>query len=379
MADPGLLAGIGAGLQGAVGGFATSQELQRRALENKQRQQALGFQQQAEMLGHGLEKDENGNLRLNANAQKEQEVKGLMAQNAIDESDKDSSRSANKRAFIKGLMNSASQGSGDTNVPDTMSGSELDENKTLLGDVLKGTYGMQGRQMTSDRVGQSNDIKRDNLNERKNQNAVHAGLAFENDPIMKQTKQTTNSLNRALSIANGNTPVTSQNFNMLQQDLINAVAPGGAATEGKVNRELVDTLAGKLNELNTKFGNIQDLRKEQPQVFGQLVSLIKQVKSDYGQAQQERAQDLADAFKYSTNSRLQNTVNDKKSRYLQNDPANSSDQGLLNKATGATGGGNSGPTGNAGLSAQDQQAITWASANKSDPRAQKILQLHGMQ
>jgi hypothetical protein len=114
------------------------------------------------------------------------------------------------------------------------------------------------------------------------------GASFDKDQLMKNLNNTNNNLDRATSMMNGKTPITNKNFALLQQDMINAMAPGGAATEGKVNREMVTTLAGTLNDLNAKFGDIKDLRNEQPQVFAQLQGLISQVKNDYAKAAHDR-------------------------------------------------------------------------------------------
>ena len=146
---------------------------------------------------------------------------------------------------------------------------------------------------------------------RRNQMVANAGASFDKDPILKQVTTTNNSLDRAMSMMNGSTPITGKNFALLQQDMINAMAPGGAATEGKVNREMVETLAAKLNNLMTQFGSVQDLRKEQPQVFDQLKSLINQVREDYNSAGKQRTTELAANFTDIPDPLVQSTVNRK--------------------------------------------------------------------
>lgn len=146
---------------------------------------------------------------------------------------------------------------------------------------------------------------------RTNKLISDAGASFDKDPILKQVTTTNNSLDRATSIMNGKTPVTGKNFALLQQDMINAMAPGGAATEGKVNREMVQTLAAELNDVQARFGTIKDLRVEQPQVFKQLQSLINQVKQDYNQAGLSRTAELEANFKYVPEPMIQDTVKNK--------------------------------------------------------------------
>jgi hypothetical protein len=150
---------------------------------------------------------------------------------------------------------------------------------------------------------------------RRNQVISNAGAAFDKDPILKQITTTNNSLDRATSIMNGTTPVTGKNFALLQQDMISAMAPGGAATEGKVNREMVETLSSQLNDLQTRFGSINDLRKEQPQVFAQLQSLINQVKHDYSLAGRQRVSEIATNYQDVPDDLVRNTV-DRKSGML---------------------------------------------------------------
>jgi hypothetical protein len=133
-------------------------------------------------------------------------------------------------------------------------------------------------------------------NVRGQQLIARAGEAFDKDPILKQVQGTNNSLDRALSIMNGTTPVTAKNFALLQQDMINAMAQGGAATEGKVNREMVETLATKLNELQQFGGSIKDLRKDNPELFAQLKDTIEKVQSDYGRAGMDRAADIHSSY-----------------------------------------------------------------------------------
>ena len=89
------------------------------------------------------------------------------------------------------------------------------------------------------------------------------------------------------------------------------MAPGGAATEGKVNREMVQTLASQLNNLQQRFGSIQDLRKEQPEVFSQLKGLVEQVKHDYNIAGKQRTTEIAANFTDIPDSLVQSTVNRK--------------------------------------------------------------------
>jgi len=356
--DWGLLQGIGEGLKGAVSGYQDQR--------NFGIQQALmRRQQQAQDLTQGFQTDDQGNLSFTPEMQIQKNLQAQQAKDKLDEMDPDSTRSKTGLLAIKSSLNSVKPGLGDQTIQDGMSLSDAKEiSGNILKPVISGNYGMMGRQMSNDRMQQNVDLKRDALTERQNINATNAGQAYEKDPILHQLKNTTNSLNRALSIANGDTPVTAQNFNMLQQDLINAVAPGGVATEHKVDRELVDTLASKLNEVKSKFGDIQDLRTAQPQVFKQLKDLMNQVKQDYSQAMSDQAKNIHDSYSVSTNPKVQQVNDLKFKNYSQNA------QGLMQ------------PTPDnvpASAHPQDSVAIQWAKAHPDDPRAIQILKVNGVQ
>lgn len=154
-------------------------------------------------------------------------------------------------------------------------------------------------------------------NTRQNKMISDAGAAFTNDKYLGQMMNTKNNLDRAVSMIEGKTPVTAKNFAILQMDMINAMAPGGAATEGKVNREMVETLSTKLNEIQQKGGNIQDLRKQDPALFAQLKQLITQIHGDYDHALADRTEDIAARFKFVPDDAVQNTVAEMKDRYLK--------------------------------------------------------------
>ena len=68
---------------------------------------------------------------------------------------------------------------------------------------------------------------------RRNQLIANSGKDFDQDKTLTQLANTNNSLDRATSIMNGKAPITGKNFALLQQDMINAMAPGGAANRGK--------------------------------------------------------------------------------------------------------------------------------------------------
>jgi hypothetical protein len=105
--------------------------------------------------------------------------------------------------------------------------------------------------------------------------AAGAGKDIQDDSIIKPLVNSSNSLVRSMSILNNpNKPVTTKDLNLAYNDYINAVAAGGAATEGKINRELPDTWAQDFNLLKQKAGVNDDLR--QSPAGQQLISMLKE-------------------------------------------------------------------------------------------------------
>lgn len=147
---------------------------------------------------------------------------------------------------------------------------------------------------------------------RSEDQAFRAGSAFTHDKINTQLQGTMNSLDRAISMLdNKDIPITAKSFAVLQQDMINAMAPGGAATEGKVHRELTEPLAAQLNNLQLKFGDVQDLRPAMPEIVENLRQMMGAVKSDYQEAMQKQAGKIASTYVGSKNPMLKQVVKNK--------------------------------------------------------------------
>ncbi len=160
------------------------------------------------------------------------------------------------------------------------------------------------------------------LEETKNQNAAEAGQKFENDPILKASKGSINSLTRSVSILdNPNKPVTTKDLNLAYTDYINAVANGGAATEGKISRELPETFEQTWNEVKQKGGTNDDLRKSPAgaELIDMLRENIHTVNKDLKGAISDQAKNLGQSFGSNTNPKVQKTVADKLKTYTQPD------------------------------------------------------------
>lgn len=161
------------------------------------------------------------------------------------------------------------------------------------------------------------------LDETTNQNASQAGAAFEHDKIISLAKTNLNSLIRSISILdNPDKPVTAKDLNLAYTDYINAVAAGGAATEGKIVRELPDTWATEWNTLKQKAGENDDLR--QSPGGASLINMLRQnigtVRNDLGSAVAEQARNVHQNYQSNTNPKVRQTVDAKLAEYQKYAP-----------------------------------------------------------
>ena len=152
------------------------------------------------------------------------------------------------------------------------------------------------------------------------QNAAN-GFAnhVDNDSILKLSRNNLNSLDRSTSILNkpSDQPVTSKDLNLAYNDYINAVSAGGAATEGKIARELPETFEQKLNEIKQKFGDNSDLRSDPSgrALISLLSKNISTVKGDISNAVSDRANDYFNSGINSPNPYVQNMAKQKLQHY----------------------------------------------------------------
>lgn len=162
------------------------------------------------------------------------------------------------------------------------------------------------------------------VEEIKNGAATAAGHAFEADPIILNSKKNLNSIEKSQSILNDpKAPVTGKAFNLAYNDYINATAPGGAATEGKVNRELPETFATQWNTLQQKLGDNADLRKD-PQGKA-LIDILKQnistVRRDMKSQISDQAKSLHSNYQSTSNEKVKQVADSKLKQYTAPDPA----------------------------------------------------------
>lgn len=222
------------------------------------------------------------------------------------------------------------------------------------------------------------------LEETKGQNAARAGQAFETDKVIVPLKKNLNGLQRGEDMLNGKLPLTTSLINAVGQDFINSLTADNSATEGKVNRELVETFTEKWNRFKQKMGDEPDLRKEEPKVVEQLRNMIGEVKGSYANAIGDQALNIHDSYKDHPNAGVREVVKNKLAKYNpkayaeiygdQQGPQQGNG-GMLKPTPGLL------PNGpqpqSSGLSDEDMAALNWASANPKDKRAAEIMQRLG--
>lgn len=322
--DGGLLQGLAEGLKSGFGAYQTERSyqdkkrqdaeelaLKKRASDLQQKQYDAGiFEKGVVEKPPGADGTSGGFAYTpDVQAKKDYETAGY---------DPNSERSQRSNQIAAGVLNSASPGMGKI-IPKGTSATELAEGeKGFLGKAVTGGFGTQGRALTSERIKGSNDARAAALDERKNVNAANAGKEFEHDPIIKVSKTNLNSLTRSQSILdNPNKPVTAKDLNLAYTDYINAVAAGGAATEGKINRELPETWATEFNNFKAKGGEFDDLRKST--TGAKLINMLKEnistVRSDIQQAAADQALSIHGIYSANTNQKVQDTIKNKLKAY----------------------------------------------------------------
>lgn len=368
MADLGLMqiyGGIGQGFQNAVSGYfqqRQAMETQRRMSEDqamRQKQMELGA------LNNGYKPDENGNWVPTPEKQLALQQQQVQYQQQQKLQDPSSQESQNLRQLNRASMDQLyGQGAGEKMIPETMSGAQLQTsgNEGLLKSMASSYGGLMGKQAMAQAIGQRTnvaqqglDLRKQGLDLRQQEQGLRVNRQQTQDPVMVQLTKTSNSLNRGVDLLNGKQPVTATTLRMAQQDLINSVA-GGAATEGKVNREMIDDFNTTLNGLAQKFGAQKDLRESDPKTVEYIKQLMNQIKMDFDDAKSNRSKELGAGLGSIKNPYVQDVL---KSNQAQYQPAQ---RGLIQPQ----------------ITPEDQQAISWAQSNPNDPRAQKILQMHGV-
>lgn len=205
MADLGLLAGLAEGIKQGLGAYQD----QKRYIEDqalKKRQLALQEQTaQAGLYDKGLEVGAEGKLQP---MQATQFEKDLAA-----------------KTYARALP-------GEQLPTEELTRRDISEGG-LLKTAITGGFGAQGRELSNQRMLQNIELQKEKIALGKQRianaeshSASDAGKQFDTDTILKTSTNTSNSLDRALSMLTGKATLTAKNMAIAQQDMINAMAPG---------------------------------------------------------------------------------------------------------------------------------------------------------
>ncbi len=166
------------------------------------------------------------------------------------------------------------------------------------------------------------DLQRSRFGETQSQNAAKAGKDIEEDPVNKDAAQARQSLSRGKSLLNGKNPLTYNNLNAVQQDVISGMTKGGQSSEGKVNREMQESWIGRWNNLKAKagqYGNDNDIRKQDPGLYKQIQDLLNEVDGSIAHNMAERTKSLATSYGQTSNKKQKAVVDQKIKQYSASD------------------------------------------------------------
>ncbi len=247
---------------------------------------------------------------------------------------------------------------------------EYDENGNLTGvsvdpaslNMMKIRNQNEQRQATRDMQGRRLDLMGRRFEEVQSQNAAGAGNKITDDKIITDLTASRNSLASGRRLLDGKSPLTYNNLNAVQQDVINGMTRGAQSSEGKVSREMQESWIGRWNNLKAKageYGEDNDIRTQDPGLYKQIKGLLDEVDNSSAKNISARTKALASSYGQTSNKR-QKAIVEKK---VQDADAEANPEGLVGK-------GLVNPPGLVG----GQPAQTTA----PDPDAVKYAQMHGM-
>jgi hypothetical protein len=230
----------------------------------------------------------------------------------------------------------------------------INKNPILADAIKEDTEGKRMNAMMM-RMQASQGIQQQRLNLQGEKFAAAAGKDVESS--VKPFKTVLNSLGKSESILNGTEPVTVTDLANAQQDYINSIAAGGAATEGKTNREMVSDFPMLLNKFEQKFGTQADIRKSDPALVDHLKAMIQKVKGDVNGQMTQQQQATAGNYAASDNQKVKDTIAGKNKLYGQGYQPTSLDT----------------PPAQGQMDPQDAEALKYAKENRGSADAQRIL------
>lgn len=226
------------------------------------------------------------------------------------------------------------------------------------------TYDLQ-----KDRLG----LMQNRFSEVQSQNAIKAGKEIEGDELIKNYQKSRDSLDRGRQLLNGKVPLTYNNLNVVQQDIIDAMTKGSQSSEGKVNREMQHSWIGKWNDLRARAGNYgenNDIRKQDPGLAQQISGLLEEVDSSVAKNMAARYARVRTNYGQSSNPKVKRTIEEKDKAF---EPDGKVQQGLVGQTPLEKAASTAPPA-----QAKDPKIEQFAKANNLDyATAQGILRKRG--
>lgn len=292
MAD--LWGGLASGIDKGLDAYRQQNQIN---VDNKRKDLA----QKISAAQGGFTYDDQGNVSRTPEGQAELDSKTAEAQRQKDAYDPNSDYSQRTRDFTRGLLKASGTGF-DSAITDNMTAADIKDasDKGLLGTGVKGYYGMQGRMLTSDRIGESNDIKRQGLDLRKQNQAIQAASVYDNDPILKSNDQRLQSVGIAKHTLENNQKITPQMLEEIQTDVARAIAGGSSSGVGEREATKFHSVQQDFTNLMQRITNKPE-DVDSPEVKQYLHGVLVRLEDAYGGIRQKRAQDISVGRNYDLN------------------------------------------------------------------------------
>lgn len=325
-------------------------------LANQRNQQQQDFQNQLSLKTHGLIKTDSG-LQDDPERQLEEQLKGKQTQSGLDELDPDSETSQRAYGFLKNSMESAKKGSS-MSLPEKMSGAQVKEMMPLVKTDIGGVYGLLGKQASED----SKEKSLDSREKMQAQRQWNGQLGDSSQAIQRLNGATR--INDLMDAAERGELKTNQALlGQLNAEISRLETGSQSPALGQAEKTELNSFAAQLGALKDKMSSNVSSVDLKPQI-----DQIRAVNNNLAKSYVQQAEGAANTLEQgATDSQLE--------------VFKAKHEGLKNRYKGLIA--PSAPSSKT-LAPEDQQAISWANANKEskDPstaqKAIQILKIHGM-
>lgn len=362
MADLGLLGGLAEGLRSGIDAYRTE-----RAYGDQKRKDALeqAFKKaQLQELGYDVGQD--GSPVLSEFGSLKKNLATTQAKRSLESYDPNSETSQRQVQSAQGLLSAADPdhpGRFDGIVAPGTSAADLQEQtkEGLLGKTLSGVYSTQGRLVTANRVAEGNEIKRQGLNLRKDNQAQQVAGVFDNDHILKTLQGQQQQIQRDKHTVENADILTPQMADEIAIGIANSISGGRSSAVSTQQKVEWDSAAKDWTKLKQRITNKPEDIKS-PEVKKYFVDMLERLESAYQQNMESRAKQIAGGRSFQFNDHAQKTMENKVGEYSR--PLQEQSPGLIKQ-------GNK-------VDADDQALINFAVANPNDPRSAAIKSKYGI-